>query len=83
MDYNWLYFTDAELRELTRGQLQDVPVKAEHRWHELGRVVSSFVDGDGRMNCVMQYLTKEPRPSRPSATQQKLPRRGSHGAQAR
>ena len=53
-DYNGLYFTDAELRELARGQLQDVPVKAEHRGQELGRVVSSFVDGAGRLNCVMR-----------------------------
>ena len=53
-DYNGLYFTDAELRELARGQLQDVPVKAEHRGQELGRVVSSFVDGEGRLNCVMR-----------------------------
>jgi len=52
-DYNGLYFTDAELRELARGQLRDVPVKAEHRGQELGRVVSSFVDGAGRLNCVM------------------------------
>ena len=53
-DYNGLYFTDAELRELARGQLQDVPVKAEHRGQELGRVVSSFVDGEGRLNCMMR-----------------------------
>ena len=53
-DYNGLYFTDAELRELARGQLQNVPVKAEHRGQELGRVVSSFVDGEGRLNCVMR-----------------------------
>jgi hypothetical protein len=53
-DYNGLYFTDAELRELARGQLQNVPVKAEHRGQELGRVVSSFVDGEGRLNCMMR-----------------------------
>jgi hypothetical protein len=53
-DYNGLYFTDADLRELARGQLRDVPVKAEHRGQELGRVVSSSVDGDGRLNCVMR-----------------------------
>lgn len=53
--YNGLYFTDAELEDLTRsGRLLDVPVKAEHRGQELGRVVSSFVDGAGRLNCVMR-----------------------------
>jgi hypothetical protein len=52
-DYNGLYFTDAELRAMAGRRLRDVPVKAEHRGQELGRVVSSFVDGAGRLNCVM------------------------------
>ena len=53
-DYNGLYFTDKELRELAVGALRDVPVKAEHRGQELGRVVSSFVDCEGKLNCVMR-----------------------------
>ena len=53
--YNGLYFTDSELRELAgEGRLLHVPVKAEHRGQELGRVVSSFVDAAGRLNCVMR-----------------------------
>lgn len=53
--YNGLYFTDSELRELAgEGRLLHVPVKAEHRGQELGRVVSSFVDTAGRLNCVMR-----------------------------
>ena len=54
VDYNGLYFTDEELRQLARRQLQNVLVKAEHSGQELGRVVSSFVDGEGRLNCVMR-----------------------------
>jgi len=53
-NYNGLYFTDEELRQLVQGALRDVPVKAEHRGQELGRVVSSFVDCDGKLNCVMR-----------------------------
>ena len=53
--YNGLYFTDAELRQLSAdGRLLHVPVKAEHRGQELGRVVSSFIDPAGRLNCVMR-----------------------------
>jgi hypothetical protein len=52
-DYNGLYFTDAELRELACGQVQDVPVKEEHNGQELGHVISSFVDRVGRLNYVM------------------------------
>jgi hypothetical protein len=37
-DYNGLYFTDAELRELARGQLQDVPSK-DFRQPLLGDIV--------------------------------------------
>ena len=49
-----VWWVGPQLRELARGQLQNVPVKAEHRGQELGRVVSSFVDGEGRLNCVMR-----------------------------
>ena len=53
--YNGLYFTDSELQELAgEGRLLHVPVKAEHRGQELGKVVSSFVDTAGRLNCVMR-----------------------------
>ena len=53
--YNGLYFTDHELRQLSAdGRLLHVPVKAEHRGQELGRVVSSFIDPAGRLNCVMR-----------------------------
>ena len=52
-DYNGLYFTDTELRELASRQLQDVHVKLEHSEEELGRLVSSFVDGVGRLNCLI------------------------------
>jgi hypothetical protein len=53
--YNWLYFTDSELRELaSKGRLLHVPVKEEHRGQQLGSIVSSFVDAAGRLNCVMR-----------------------------
>jgi hypothetical protein len=54
-EYNGLYFTDSELRELVcSGALWNVPVKDEHRGEELGTVVSSFVDAGGKLNCVMR-----------------------------
>jgi hypothetical protein len=53
--YNGLYFTDAELHDLAKeGRLLNIPVKAEHRGEQLGTVVSSFVDTDGKLNCVMR-----------------------------
>lgn len=53
-DYNGLYLTDTEIRALAVTALRNVPVKAEHRGQELGRVVSSFVDCEGKLNCVMR-----------------------------
>jgi hypothetical protein len=53
--YNGLYFTDAELHDLAKeGRLLNIPVKAEHRGEQLGTVVSSFMDTDGKLNCVMR-----------------------------
>jgi hypothetical protein len=55
-DYNRLYFTDTELRTLAAGALRNVPVKAGHLRQELGWVVSSFVDSDCRLNCVIRIV---------------------------
>ena len=52
--YNGLYFTDAELQAIVgERKMHGCPVKAEHGGAELGRVVSSYVDGAGRLQCVM------------------------------
>jgi hypothetical protein len=52
--YNGLYFTDAELQTIVgERKMHGCPVKAEHGGAELGRVVSSYVDGAGRLQCVM------------------------------
>jgi hypothetical protein len=53
--YNGLYFTGDELQELVHsGCLMGRPVKAEHKGEALGKIVSSFVDNSGKLNCVMK-----------------------------
>jgi len=53
--YNGLYFTDAELQAVvSERKMIGLPVKAEHGGAALGRVVSSYLDRDGRLNCVMR-----------------------------
>ena len=53
--YNGLYYTGGELSELvSSGSLLGRPVKAEHTGGSLGRIVSSFVDDRGKLNCVMK-----------------------------
>jgi hypothetical protein len=52
--YNGLYLTDAELKDVVEHRrMLRVPVKAEHGGAGLGHVVSSYMDGDGRLHCVM------------------------------
>jgi hypothetical protein len=52
--YNGLYFTDKELQAIVgERKMHGCPVKAEHGGAELGKVVSSYVDGAGRLQCVM------------------------------
>ena len=49
--YNGLYFTENELKSLIKdSKLIDVPVKAEHKGDAVGRIVSSFVDDEGKLN---------------------------------
>jgi len=56
--YNGLYMTAAELSEIVRGnKMRDLPVKTEHAGSEVGRVVTSFLDARGNLNCVMQLGT--------------------------
>jgi len=53
--YNGLYFTDAELQAVVgERRMIGLPVKAEHGGAPLGYVVSSYLDRDGRLNCVMR-----------------------------
>jgi hypothetical protein len=53
--YNGLYFTDTELQAVVgERRMIGLPVKAEHGGAALGYVVSSYLDGDGRLNCVMR-----------------------------
>lgn len=53
--YNGLYFTAPELETIVReGRLNGVDVKTEHTGDAVGRVVSSFLDDRGTLQCVMQ-----------------------------
>ncbi len=52
--YNGLWLTGEEMQRIvdTR-ELQGVPVKTEHSGGDVGRVVSSFLDDQGRLHAVM------------------------------
>jgi hypothetical protein len=52
--YNGLYLTEDELRRVVRqGLMHNLPVKTEHCGSAIGSVISSFIDADGQLNCVM------------------------------
>ncbi len=66
--YNGLYLTQEELRRVAgQGLMLDLPVMAEHSGSAVGRVVSSFIDAQGQLHCVMHlendglpaHLTRE------------------------
>ena len=53
--YNGLYMTAAELSEIVRdSKMHNLPVKTEHGGSDVGHVVTSFLDADGNLNCVME-----------------------------
>ena len=53
--YNGLYYKQDELQAMVAsGALKGIPVKTEHTGSEVGRVVSSFIDGSGALQCVME-----------------------------
>lgn len=52
--YNGLYLTVPEMeRIVAERELQGVPVKTEHTGGNVGTVVSSFIDKQGRLHAVM------------------------------
>lgn len=53
--YNGLYMTQSELSRVVSGsKMRGIPVKTEHAGSEVGRVLTSFLDADGNLNCVME-----------------------------
>lgn len=53
--YNGLYYKQEELQEMVKERLlHDIPVKTEHTGSEIGRVVSSFIDDRGALQCIME-----------------------------
>jgi len=53
--YNGLYYKQEELEGMVAsGLLRNIPVKQEHTGGEVGRVVSSFIDSEGALQCVME-----------------------------
>ena len=61
--YNGLYLTEAELRRVVQqGLMQNLPVMTEHSGSAVGSVVSSFIDAQGQLNCVM-HIAKEGLPA--------------------
>lgn len=53
-NYNGLYFKHDELQQIADNKsFNGVPVKAEHRGNTLGKVVSSFLDANGCLNCIL------------------------------
>ena len=57
--YNGLYLTRNELKNVVSSQsMMNLPVKTEHAGSTVGKVVSSFLDDQGRLQCVMQIETE-------------------------
>ena len=55
IENNGLYYTASELETVVKeGQLHGVDVKTEHAGNAVGKVVSSFLDDRGTLQCVMQ-----------------------------
>jgi hypothetical protein len=53
--YNGLYMTESELaRVVADSKMRHIPVKTEHSGSEVGRVLTSFLDADGNLHCVME-----------------------------
>jgi len=53
--YNGLYYKQDELQAMVAsGALKGIPVKTEHTGNKVGRVVSSFIDCSGALQCVME-----------------------------
>ena len=51
-------YTASELETVVKeGQLHGVDVKIEHAGNAVGKVVSSFLDDRGTLQCVMQVDT--------------------------
>lgn len=53
--YNGLYLTRSEIsRVVSDSKMRGIPVKTEHAGSEVGRVITSFLDEQGNLNCVME-----------------------------
>ena len=53
--YNGLYLTRSELsRVVSDSKMRGIPVKTEHAGSEVGRVLTSFLDEKGNLNCIME-----------------------------
>ena len=53
--YNGLYMTQSELARVVSGsKMRGIPVKTEHAGSEVGRVLTSFLDAEGNLNCIME-----------------------------
>jgi hypothetical protein len=53
--YNGLYLTQSEIsRVVSDNKMRGIPVKTEHAGSEVGRVLTSFVDDKGNLNCIME-----------------------------
>ena len=61
--YNGLYMTESELSRVVHdSKMRGIPVKTEHAGSEVGRVLTSFLDANGNLNCIME-LSKSSLPA--------------------
>jgi hypothetical protein len=57
--YNGLYLTRNELKNVVSSQsMMNLPVKTEHAGSTVGKVVSSCLDDQGLLQCVMKIETE-------------------------
>ena len=53
--YNGLYLKQEEMQQMyEENALQNLPVKQEHTGENVGRVVSSFIDNNNKLQCVLE-----------------------------
>lgn len=59
-DYNGLHLKGSEIDDIVNERsMIGIPVKLEHKGIDIGKVVSTFKDGRGNLNCVLDVDQSE------------------------
>ena len=53
--YNGLYLKSNEIQQVVDNrEMIDIPVKTEHSGQDIGKVVSTFLNDEGKLQCLME-----------------------------